>query len=685
MDAAPAPPAPVWPPEAEPGLSDALKPEVPISPELDCWTSPELTVSAVKDVICCGQVLVLLLEGCSGPLQRSNLALWRPPPAAEAGSGSQTGVARLRPLLLRGAPVAPEAKACGRLWPGDGAGCFAQCGSGVWRLEIAAAAAAAEGKDEAGEPEPVDVLATQVLALPERVGSMSCCSLSADRGGGLFCAMLVSPQEQAATAGPLIVAAGSSLQQRPAAQLCVFEPRFGLRAVADAPRLSEQLVLSAGGIRQVCVWRTMLNEIPEEAERGEFLAFDCSLGDAEGGRGRLARKDALCLTRGAGRVGSAAVSDDGELILLQANYSMDRPVTTHMALLLLTWPRGEAGPRPERRMLIEGQHIQGFDFLPPLEADGPRGFYVTRLAGVDPETELWSASAQGGARSGPRVCPAVLSRSVALTGLGAQRDLVFGTERGESLPELALARLGAEGDKAEAEVLLSLPQPDGTSSLFVEKIVYPHGDAQVTALLFERREPACSPEAPLLVHVHGGPAIGVVRTRRTAADQCRYPYKHLLMAGYRVLQPLFRGTLGFGDNWSQGNIGSQGSVQGDLGDILAGLDWLNSSHPRLRGTVAPSRTGIWGGSYGGYMTIRAMASVGVRDRSQRSLLAAPVLQPARAQARAAGALPLRPAVAASAPLRSARGCRPRTSGRCHGQWRPPTPSTGSTASVSRCY
>mmetsp|Transcript_121404 Transcript_121404/g.377835 ORF Transcript_121404/g.377835 Transcript_121404/m.377835 type:complete len:291 (+) Transcript_121404:1613-2485(+) len=94
-----------------------------------------------------------------------------------------------------------------------------------------------------------------------------------------------------------------------------------------------------------------------------------------------------------------------------------------------------------------------------------------------------------------------------------------------------------------------------------------------------------------------------------AADATRYPYRQFLVAGYRVFMPLFRGTLGFGDRWSQGNIGSQGSLKGDLGDILAGVKWLNSDHPRLRGTVEPSRTGIWGGSYGGYMTMRAMSEV----------------------------------------------------------------------------
>lgn len=57
--------------------------------------------------------------------------------------------------------------------------------------------------------------------------------------------------------------------------------------------------------------------------------------------------------------------------------------------------------------------------------------------------------------------------------------------------------------------------------------------------------------APLIVHAHGGPAVGFGEERSIAANCTRYPYRHLLMAGYRVFMPLFRGTMGFGDEFSQ--------------------------------------------------------------------------------------------------------------------------------------
>ena len=54
---------------------------------------------------------------------------------------------------------------------------------------------------------------------------------------------------------------------------------------------------------------------------------------------------------------------------------------------------------------------------------------------------------------------------------------------------------------------------------------------------------------------------------------------------------------------AQANIKTQGSLGSDLGDILAGIEHLKSAD----GLGFGSRVGIFGGSYGGYMTMRAMA------------------------------------------------------------------------------
>jgi dipeptidyl aminopeptidase/acylaminoacyl peptidase len=109
--------------------------------------------------------------------------------------------------------------------------------------------------------------------------------------------------------------------------------------------------------------------------------------------------------------------------------------------------------------------------------------------------------------------------------------------------------------------------------------------------------------APLLVHTHGGPAIMLPCDRQAAANNTRYPYRHLLLAGYRVFTPLYRGTLGMGNTFALANYRSQGSLDGDLGDIIQGIEQLHLDKLLdCRGKI-----GMFGGSYGGYMTIRALA------------------------------------------------------------------------------
>ena len=59
-------------------------------------------------------------------------------------------------------------------------------------------------------------------------------------------------------------------------------------------------------------------------------------------------------------------------------------------------------------------------------------------------------------------------------------------------------------------------------------------------------------DAPLLVKAHGGPAGGVVASRVSAANDA-----HLLFSGFRIFSPAFRGSTGFGDEFTAANIDCQ--------------------------------------------------------------------------------------------------------------------------------
>jgi dipeptidyl aminopeptidase/acylaminoacyl peptidase len=108
------------------------------------------------------------------------------------------------------------------------------------------------------------------------------------------------------------------------------------------------------------------------------------------------------------------------------------------------------------------------------------------------------------------------------------------------------------------------------------------------------RRPAPPPSGrrPMVVLVHGGPAgsarPGWPRVAGVLASQ-----------GFYVLQPNPRGSYGQGEEFTRGNVKDFG--YGDLRDILGGIDAATAAAP-----IDPERIGIFGWSYGGYMTMWAV-------------------------------------------------------------------------------
>jgi dipeptidyl aminopeptidase/acylaminoacyl peptidase len=97
---------------------------------------------------------------------------------------------------------------------------------------------------------------------------------------------------------------------------------------------------------------------------------------------------------------------------------------------------------------------------------------------------------------------------------------------------------------------------------------------------------------PLVVRVHGGPSWAVMPYWPTRSDYAMA----LPSQGYFVLQPNPRGSYGQGEKFTAANVKDFG--YGDFRDILAGVDEAVKAAP-----IDPSRLGITGWSYGGYMTM----------------------------------------------------------------------------------
>ena len=99
-----------------------------------------------------------------------------------------------------------------------------------------------------------------------------------------------------------------------------------------------------------------------------------------------------------------------------------------------------------------------------------------------------------------------------------------------------------------------------------------------------------SKKYPMIVYVHGGPASA---SHDTFPRELNAP---LLAAGYFLFLPNPRGSYGQGEAFTRANVKDFG--YGDLRDILAGVDAVLKDNP-----VDPNRIGMWGWSYGGFMTM----------------------------------------------------------------------------------
>jgi dipeptidyl aminopeptidase/acylaminoacyl peptidase len=98
---------------------------------------------------------------------------------------------------------------------------------------------------------------------------------------------------------------------------------------------------------------------------------------------------------------------------------------------------------------------------------------------------------------------------------------------------------------------------------------------------------------PIVTYIHGGPAYAHYPIFPSGPQA----FEAMLAArGYIVFEPNPRGSYGQGEAFTRANVKDFG--YGDLRDVLGGLDAIGQTIP-----VDPKRIGIFGWSYGGYMTM----------------------------------------------------------------------------------
>jgi len=125
-----------------------------------------------------------------------------------------------------------------------------------------------------------------------------------------------------------------------------------------------------------------------------------------------------------------------------------------------------------------------------------------------------------------------------------------------------------------------------------------HIDAPVWSKFYPAQGEKTGPR-PAVIFVHGA--------GYTQNTHHRFPYYfreqmfHNLLTerGYHVLDMDFRASEGYGRDWRTAIYRQMGTPE--LEDLIDGVNWLVTEHQ-----VDPERVGVYGGSYGGFMTFMAM-------------------------------------------------------------------------------
>lgn len=126
-----------------------------------------------------------------------------------------------------------------------------------------------------------------------------------------------------------------------------------------------------------------------------------------------------------------------------------------------------------------------------------------------------------------------------------------------------------------------------------------HGAGVVWAKYYGPDTPEPGRKYPIVMFVHGAGYLQNVHQRYPAYFREQMFHNLLVQQGYIVLDMDYRGSEGYGRDWRTAIYRNMGHPE--LEDYQDGLDWLVQTRQGDR-----DRAGIYGGSYGGFMTFMAL-------------------------------------------------------------------------------
>jgi dipeptidyl aminopeptidase/acylaminoacyl peptidase len=228
-----------------------------------------------------------------------------------------------------------------------------------------------------------------------------------------------------------------------------------------------------------------------------------------------------------------------------------------------------------------------------LSPDG-RTFYLTTSETHPGERALYALSADGGAR---RRLTRLDGWNESLLSPDGRRVAILHSTPNRP-PELYLGEPGAAPRVVTQSTTAEFRRGPWIQP---EIVTVPTRDGQlVYADIYRPRDLGARPNGAAVLFVHGAGYLQDVDRGWSSSYFREYMFNHLLASrGYTVLSLDYRGSAGYGRDWRTGIYRHMGGK--DLSDQVDGVRWL----VRNEG-VDSSRVGLYGGSYGGFITLMAL-------------------------------------------------------------------------------
>ncbi|HEX4785942.1 MAG TPA: S9 family peptidase [Candidatus Sulfotelmatobacter sp.] len=277
------------------------------------------------------------------------------------------------------------------------------------------------------------------------------------------------------------------------------------------------------------------------------------------------------------RFAANAISSDGKRVLLTSNSDNGYD---NVAII-------DIGTKKTSWLTHDKWEIGGSEFSP----DGKR---LTFTANVDGNVEIYLHDLATGKSTALRIPKGVNEPAGGRSAFSSDGSRLLYNHNGPTAPgDLWVYHLATgKSEQLTHSLVAGIRSEDMVEPYLVH---YPSRDRKwtISAFLYVPFNMARNGQNAAIVYIHGGPTSQTVnsfnRFIQFAANQ-----------GYMVLAPNYRGSTGYGKEFQQANLFDMGG--GDLQDVLAGVDWIKQT-----GHLDPKKIAVMGGSYGGYLSMMAVA------------------------------------------------------------------------------